>query len=260
VPETHLTERPPPTDRPAPARPLDLPSPPASRLAAPRWLDARLVVGVLLVLGSVLLGTRVVASADDTTGVLAVQRDLPAGVRLSAGDLVERRIRLDGGIERYLAAGSPVDGYVLTRPVGAGELLPAAAVVPADDAAVADRRWVTVAVPATERPEGIARGDRVEVWIAPPSAGSGGTADGADRAAVRLAGDVAVEQVAGSSGGLGGTRESTVTLGLDASSAGGSAATVEELVGTLVAAAREGRVYLTVLPGDAAGAGGARSD
>lgn len=226
-----------------PSRPLDLASPPATRLARPRWLDVRLVVGVLLVLGSVLLGTRVVAGADDTTAVLVVQSDLQAGVRLSPDDVGERRVRLDAGLDRYLAAGSPVSGYVLTRPVGEGELLPVAAIAPADEAAAAGGlRWVTIAVPAEERPEGLSSGDLVDVWIAPAA----GVDSAAATAAAPLATEVAVERVTGSSAGLGGARESTVTLAVTAE---GQARPLDEIVGTLVAAARDGRVYLTVLPG-----------
>lgn len=39
-------------------------SPAARRLASPRWLDGRLVLGVLLVLASVLVGARLLSSAD----------------------------------------------------------------------------------------------------------------------------------------------------------------------------------------------------
>src|SRR3712207_7134950 len=45
------------------------------RVRPPRWLDLRLVLGVLLVLGSVLLGARVVGAADATVPVWAVAGD-----------------------------------------------------------------------------------------------------------------------------------------------------------------------------------------
>src|SRR6476469_1490712 len=57
------------------------------RVRPPRWLDLRLVLGVLLVLGSVLLGARVVGAADATVPVWAVTGDLAAGTRLDASDL-----------------------------------------------------------------------------------------------------------------------------------------------------------------------------
>ena len=43
----------------------DLPVPTAARLKRPGWRDARLVVGVVLVLASVVLGSWVVARLDD---------------------------------------------------------------------------------------------------------------------------------------------------------------------------------------------------
>ncbi|MDX6207895.1 MAG: hypothetical protein QOE24_286, partial [Frankiales bacterium] len=57
-------------------------SPVASRLALPRWFDARMVIGILLVLGSVVVGAKVFSSAGATTSVWAASRDLPAGARL----------------------------------------------------------------------------------------------------------------------------------------------------------------------------------
>ena len=42
----------------------DLPAPTATRLTRARWLDARLLIGLLLVLLSVVIGAKVVADAD----------------------------------------------------------------------------------------------------------------------------------------------------------------------------------------------------
>jgi len=237
-----------------PGRPIagELPSPPASRLGRPRWLDLRLVVGVLLVLGSVLVGTRVVAGADDSTPVLAVTRDLQPGVRLDDSDVATRRVSLDDGLEHYVAAGSPIDGYVVTRRVSEGELLPRAAIAPARDVADGDDlRWVTLAVPAEERPSGLSEGDLVDVWVAPAdTAEPGATAE-------RLAEAVPVEATASRSGGLGGSNESTVTLALTGQ---GQARPLDELVAVLVAAARDSRVYLVAHPGAGPAAVGGLGD
>src|SRR3954452_22866223 len=55
-----------------PASPTEAPAGPTPRrVRPPRWLDLRLVLGVLLVLGSVLLGARVVTAADATVPVWA---------------------------------------------------------------------------------------------------------------------------------------------------------------------------------------------
>src|SRR4051794_32919907 len=53
-----------------------LTGPTPRRVRPPRWLDLRLVLGVLLVLASVLLGARVVGAADATVPVWAVTGDL----------------------------------------------------------------------------------------------------------------------------------------------------------------------------------------
>ena len=69
------------------------------RVRPPRWLDLRLVLGVLLVLASVLLGARVVSAADATVPVWAVTGDLAAGTQLSADDLVAVDVRLDAAAD-----------------------------------------------------------------------------------------------------------------------------------------------------------------
>ena len=51
----------------------DLPTPTATRLRRPSWRDSRLLVGVLLVLVSTVLGSVVVARADDRVPVYAVK-------------------------------------------------------------------------------------------------------------------------------------------------------------------------------------------
>ena len=51
----------------------DLPTPAASRLRAPSWRDTRLMVGLLLVLVSTVLGSVVVARADDRVPVWAAK-------------------------------------------------------------------------------------------------------------------------------------------------------------------------------------------
>src|SRR3569833_1239839 len=51
------------------------------RVRPPRWLDLRLVLGVLLVLGSVLVGARVVGAAVVSVSVLAVSGFLVVGSR-----------------------------------------------------------------------------------------------------------------------------------------------------------------------------------
>lgn len=106
----------------------DLPTPIAARLARPRWLDPRLVVGLVLVLLSVVVGSKIVADADDRVRVWSVTHDMGADTQLTGTDLVARAVRLDAAAARYVSADQDLEGLVLTRPVGRGELLPLAAV------------------------------------------------------------------------------------------------------------------------------------
>lgn len=107
----------------------DLPVPKAVRLQRPGWRDTRLLVGVLLVLASVALGSLVVARVDDRLPVYAAREPLVPGQRLTDDDLRRVDVQLGAQQSRYLSAavGLAPDRFVL-RPVAAGELVPAAAV------------------------------------------------------------------------------------------------------------------------------------
>src|SRR3954462_10450549 len=95
------------------------PSPAPRRVRPPRWLDLRLVLGVLLVLGSVLLGARVIGVADATVPVWAASTDLAAGTEISPDDLVAVDVRLDSAAKAYLASSERPDGRLLSRAVRA---------------------------------------------------------------------------------------------------------------------------------------------
>lgn len=151
----------------------DVASPPASRLALPRWFDTRMAVGILLVLASVVVGAKVFSSADSTTSVWAASRDLPAGSRIERADLRSVQVKLADGKQYVSAAGAVPAGYVLTRPVGAGELLPSKAFVDpakAGDPALA-RREVTVPVRQDHWPSDLRSDELVDVYATPTKSG-----------------------------------------------------------------------------------------
>jgi hypothetical protein len=140
-------------------------SPPASRLPQARWRDPRLVVGIAIVALSVLLGARLLGSADDSVGVWATRTELSAGQQLAAGDLVRRQVRFADGsdADRYLSADAAVPaGSALVRDVGAGELLPRGAlgVVAGEPLVEVPLSVGTDAVPVTVRV-----GSVVDVWV-----------------------------------------------------------------------------------------------
>lgn len=161
--------------RPAPSdpRPSAPPSPRAPRLRG-GTRDLRLVAGVVLVLLSVVLGARLVSAADSRVQVWALVGPLSAGSTLADGDLVAVPVALDD-VSAYVGAGTDVVGQVLRRDVGAGELLPAAAVGEGD---AGTRRLVTVPVDPLHAPPGLARGERVDVYVTPSDgAAVGGAVD-----------------------------------------------------------------------------------
>jgi hypothetical protein len=138
------------------------------RVRPPRWLDLRLVLGVLLVLGSVLLGARVVAAADATVPVWSAAGDLAAGTVLTAGDLVAVDVRLDD-----VAGATRPDGRTLARAVRSGELLPRTALEEP-----AELVQLALPVQAGYVPPGLDRGQVVDVYaVADPAAGATGAGD-----------------------------------------------------------------------------------
>ena len=150
-------------------RPTDVP--PAARSTTRGWRDPRLWVGVALVAGSVVAGARLLATADDTTAVWAVADDLAAGEVLTADDLTATRVRFADAADagRYLAVQDELPAELtLTRALGAGELVPEAAL-----GAAADQEQVSVSIslPADQVPTGVASGSRVDVWVVGESRG-----------------------------------------------------------------------------------------
>lgn len=145
---------------------VQLSSPSPRRITAPRWLDLRLVLGVVLVLGAVLAGATVVARARHTEKMLAVTRDLAAGTKLRGGDLrlvdtqLPDEVKHDGG---YLADQGDAVGKVLARPLRKGELVPASVLSSA-------AQQTTVSVPfAADAAPTLARGQRIVVWLSTPA-------------------------------------------------------------------------------------------
>lgn len=243
-------------------------SPAASRLATPSWLDTRLVLGVLLVLVSVVVGARVLASADDSQGVWVTTRDLAVGSTLADGDLARGQVRLFDNGGRYLTASAqkPV-GYVLTREVGADELLPVASVALPERAGRAVRD-VSVPVDAGHLPADLQGGELVDVYVTgPPDSGDG---PGSVTAPAPLPGSAA--PATGAAPGTATLLLAAVPVRLRSGGAGAGAAGEQSVVltiddaraGELVAGLRTGQVDLVrvrrdsglpALPGSASAAG-----
>lgn len=122
-------------------------------------------MGVLIVAVSVVAGARLLSAADDTVPVWSVATDMGAGDEVHAEDLVATRVRFadTGDLAGYFTADDelPAD-LVLTRGVGAGELLPRAAVGAAGDS---DTLQVPVAVDTEQVPASVRAGSVVDVYL-----------------------------------------------------------------------------------------------
>ncbi|MEJ5946166.1 hypothetical protein WDZ17_12780 [Pseudokineococcus basanitobsidens] len=216
---------------------------PARRVAVPSWRDPRLAVGVLLVLAAVVAGSRVVAAADRTVPVYAAAQVLTPGEPVGADDLDVVRVRVDGGAGAgaYVAAdessgGGAPEGLVALRGVGAGELVPAAALGAAGSVEVRP-----VGVPVTGAlPDGLVPGALVDVWVTAVDP----TTPGARLDPRRVVASAPVAEVDDDAGGLGTAAATTVQVLVGPS----------ELPDVLAALAADSRVALVLSPGGGSGA------
>lgn len=177
----------------------DLPVPKATRLQRPAWRDARLLIGLVLVLASVAVGSTVVAAADDRTAMYAAREALVPGQPLTDDDLVRVDVQLGAQGGRYLAAGAGLapERFVL-REVAAGELVPAVAVGGREQVSV---QPLTLSVDAGSV-AALAVGSRVDVYVNPADPAATG-ADAFTGPVLALEG-VSVSGLPKPSGGLSG--------------------------------------------------------
>ena len=147
----------------------DLPTPTASRVRAPSWRDSRLLIGLLLVLVSTVLGSVVVARADDRVPVYAAKDDLAPGQRLTEADVVRVDVLLGDGAAGYLPADRPLSGDTWSlRALRPGELIPVTGV---GSAAAVEVQQVALLVDATSA-AAIAAGSVVDVYVNRPEEGT----------------------------------------------------------------------------------------
>ncbi|MBF4162367.1 CpaB family protein [Nocardioides acrostichi] len=140
-------------------------APPAQRVSTPGWRDSRLWIGVVVLAASVVLGAKLIASADDTVAVWAAGSDLVPGQSLSADDLVATRVRFADAddLDGYLRASDPLPARgTLLRAVDAGELVPAAAL---GERGTGGTLSVPIAVAPEQMTAGLEPGDVVNVYL-----------------------------------------------------------------------------------------------
>lgn len=130
----------------------------------PFWFDPRFAIGMVLVVGSVLGVSFVIATVDDTVQVYAARTMLPAGTEVTAADLDIAAVRLGTAGAHYIAVDElPSDGLVITRAVAAGELVPIAAV---NERATAGQTSIVVTL-AGDVAGAVGPGAAVDLWAAP---------------------------------------------------------------------------------------------
>ncbi|MGY1641321.1 SAF domain-containing protein [Geodermatophilus sp. SYSU D00703] len=189
---------------PAPSAAESVPGPVPRRVRPPRWLDLRLVLGVLLVLGSVLLGARVVTAADATVPVWSAAGDLAAGTVLAEADLVPVDVRLDDAAGAYLATTTRPEGRTLARTVRRGELLPRSALEEP-----AELVQLALPVQAGHVPPALVRGQVVDVYAVSDPVATGRDDDAGVAPVVEAA---PVQAVSGRSEGVLSTATTTVQV------------------------------------------------
>ena len=138
---------------------------PALRVHRPGWRDPRLWIGIVLVAGSVVAGSRLLAAADDTVRVWSAASDLGAGQRLTDEDLVATRVRFadDDTLAGYYAVDDELPADLrLVSGLAAGDLLPRAAVGSSADSGLVE---VPIAVDPEQIPPSVEAGAVVDVYV-----------------------------------------------------------------------------------------------
>lgn len=190
-----------------------LSSPEARRHRVRAWRDPRLVVGVALVACSGLLGLTLLGGDEELVGVWAAPTALTEGHRLSADDLVRQEVRFAdrAAADRYLSADGPLPAArVLSRSIGAGELVPRAALAvdPAEQLLEVPLSVPVDAVPSTTRV-----GARVDVWVTPGPGASPAAPGARESESVLVLDGVRVVELPRTGGlGSGGSRQVVVAL------------------------------------------------
>ena len=141
----------------------------AARLKKPSWKDPRLLIGILLVLGSIAGVIALVGTADRTTQVFAARDDIAVGQTITPEDLSIVKVRLDDVEAGYLTVEHGlVEGKVALQRIGKNHLIPRDSLGLAD---ALDRKPVAIAM-EEELPAQAVPGARVDVWVSMPGSSS----------------------------------------------------------------------------------------
>lgn len=215
---------------------MSVASPPADRPTRSRWRDPRLAAGLAVVALCAVLGARLVGGADDTVGIWAARGALQAGQPVTGADLARRQVRFEDqeDADRYVSADDELPaGARLDRPMGAGELLPRAALAAGGPAGLTE---VPLAVRTEAVPPSVQVGSTVDVWVTSDP----GAAAASGRRPVRsrlVFADVPVVSAPAVGSSLGPTTTRSVVVGVPTA--------YRRRLGTLLAAVAGGDTVLT---------------
>lgn len=130
-----------------------------------RWGDARLWLGVIVLIGSMFVGARVVSSGEQTVTLWRATQDLAVGSPSLALEPVTVEMGSAGNpnsYDRYVQGNVAPTGTVI-RPIGQGEFLPTTALA-ATPLIPEGTRIVSIPVDPLHLATGINAGDQVDVW------------------------------------------------------------------------------------------------
>lgn len=120
------------------------------------------MVGLVLVLGSVLLGAQLMADADDSVSVWTLRVDVAAGQEITDAMVVARQVRFADSeqADRYVSGEQALPlPAVATRPLAEGELLPLSALGVSERLLELPLQVSTGSIPSTVRV-----GSVVDLW------------------------------------------------------------------------------------------------
>ena len=158
------------------------------RTSRPRWLDLRVIGGVLLVIAAVVVGARVIGASAHTSPVWAATRNLAAGTVLTTADLAVVEVNLADNATHYLAAGGGTTGVVgasLGEPIDAGELIPVSAVQPTKAG-----KMLVIGVTPDRMPPAVVHGSIIDLYLT-----SGGTTSSSEAITTLVSAGLVVQSV-----------------------------------------------------------------
>lgn len=139
------------------------------RIRQQPWTDPRLILGALLVLGAMALGTYVVSAGDSRVGYWAASGEVKAGDPVRRDHLVESRAAVSDDAAALLLRTdedlpASLDQLVWARDVAAGALVEASALGRSGSAGGVE---LPLSVRPGAAPDDLASGDVVDVWVGP---------------------------------------------------------------------------------------------